>query len=76
LFRHPLIIAPIGAQRQALLTERLPESGEMLAFAHIPTGITASKRFDIDEVKIRSIATRRRANRAIGADIEIGRATP
>jgi hypothetical protein len=24
LIRHPLIIAPIGAQRQALLTERLP----------------------------------------------------
>jgi hypothetical protein len=23
LIRHPLIIAPIGAQRQALLTERL-----------------------------------------------------
>jgi hypothetical protein len=22
--RHPLIIAPIGVQRQALLTERLP----------------------------------------------------
>jgi hypothetical protein len=48
----------------------------MLASAHIPTGITASKGFDIDEVKIRSIATSRRANRAIGADIEIGRATP
>jgi hypothetical protein len=27
LIRHPLIIAPIGAQRQALLTERLPFGG-------------------------------------------------
>jgi type I restriction enzyme M protein len=26
LIRHPLIIAPIGAQRQALLTERLPNT--------------------------------------------------
>jgi hypothetical protein len=25
LIRHPLTIAPIGAQRQALLTERLPD---------------------------------------------------
>jgi hypothetical protein len=51
------------------------ESGEMLAFAHIPPGITASKRFDIDEVKIKSIAPAV-APTAIGADIEIGRATP
>ena len=51
------------------------ESGEMLAFAHIPTGITASKGFDIDEVKIRSIAPAV-APTAIGADIEIGRDTP
>jgi hypothetical protein len=27
--RHPLIIAPIGAQRQALLTERLPSMGKL-----------------------------------------------
>jgi hypothetical protein len=27
LIRHPLIIAPIGAQRQGFLTERLPEKG-------------------------------------------------
>ena len=46
------------------------ESGEMLAFAHIPTGATASKELDIDEVKGRSVAAA-----AIGADIEIGRAT-
>src|SRR5438876_8594678 len=29
------------------------ENGEMLAFAHIPTGTTANKGFDIDEVKSR-----------------------
>ena len=51
------------------------ESEEMLAFAHIPTGITPSKGVDIDEVKIRSI-TSAVAPTAIGADIEIGRATP
>ena len=39
-------------------------------FAHIPTGATASKELDIDEVKGRSVAAA-----AIGADIEIGRAT-
>ena len=33
MIRHPLIIAPIGAQRQALLTERLhlKQNYEMLA---------------------------------------------
>jgi putative transposase len=51
------------------------ESGEMLAFAHIPTGTTPSKGVDIDEVKIRSI-TQAVAPTVIGADIEIGRATP
>jgi putative transposase len=51
------------------------ESGEMLAFAHIPTGATANKGFDIDEVKSRfgELAI---APSAIGADIETGRATP
>jgi hypothetical protein len=44
-------------------------SGEMLAFAHIPTDTTASKELDIDEG--RSVAAA-----AIGADIEIDRATP
>jgi putative transposase len=51
------------------------ESGEMLAFAHIPTGATANNGFDIDEVKIKSIAPAV-APTATGADIEIGRATP
>jgi len=51
------------------------ESGEMLAFAHIPTGTTVSKGLDIDEIKGRSIAPAI-ALTAIGADTEIGRATP
>ena len=51
------------------------ESGEMLAFAHIPTGTTANKGFDIDEVNSRLVEPAV-ALTAIGADIEIGRATP
>jgi putative transposase len=51
------------------------ESGEMLAFAHIPTGTTANNGFDIDEVKGRLVELAI-APRAIGADIETGRATP
>ena len=49
------------------------EGGEMLAFAHIPTG-TTNHGFDIDEVN------RRRGKPAvapaIGADIKTGRVTP
>ena len=48
---------------------------EMLAFAHIPTGATASKGVDIDQVRSR-IVKPAVAVTAIGADIEIGRATP
>ena len=51
------------------------EGREMLAFAHIPTGTTTNKGFDIDEAKGR-IVTPAVALTAIGADIEIGRATP
>jgi putative transposase len=51
------------------------ESGEMLAFAHIPTGAAASKELDIDEIKGRTEAPAIAAT-AIGADIETGRATP
>ena len=51
------------------------ESGEMLAFAHIPTGATANKGFDIDEVNSR-IVKPAIAVTAIGAGIEIGRVTP
>ena len=51
------------------------ESGEMLAFAHILTGATADTGFDIDEVKSRSVEPAI-AVAAIGADLELGRATP
>jgi hypothetical protein len=46
----------------------------MLAFAHIPTGATANKGFDIDEVRGK-IAEPASAITAIGADIETGGAT-
>jgi hypothetical protein len=48
------------------------QSGEMLAFAHIPA---ATKRLDIDEIEGRSIAPAI-ALTAIGAGTEIRRATP
>ena len=51
------------------------ESGEMLAFAHIPTGTTTNKRFDIDHVNSRPVEPAD-ALTEIGADIETGRATP
>ena len=47
----------------------------MLAFAHITTGTTASKGLDIEQIKGRSIAPAI-ALTAIGADTELGRATP
>jgi putative transposase len=50
-------------------------SGEMLAFAHIPTGATANKGFAIDEVEGK-IAAPASAMTAIGAHIETGGATP
>jgi putative transposase len=51
------------------------ESGEMLAFAHIPTGATANKAFDIDEMNS-TLVEPAVALTAIGADIETVRATP
>ena len=51
------------------------EGGEMLAFAHIPTGTAANTGFDVDEVNSK-IVRPAVALTAIGADIEIGRATP
>ena len=47
----------------------------MLAFAHIPTGATANKGFNIDEVNSRLIEPAVALN-AIGAEIETSRATP
>jgi hypothetical protein len=51
------------------------ESGEMLAFAHIPTGTAANKGIDLDQVKSRFVESAI-APTAIGADIETGTATP
>jgi putative transposase len=51
------------------------EGAEMLAFAHIPTGTAANKGFDIDGVNSRFVEPAI-ALTAIGADTEIGRATP
>jgi putative transposase len=51
------------------------ESGEMLAFAHIPTGATVNKEFEIDEVRGRGAAPAS-AMTAIGARIKTGKATP
>ena len=50
------------------------ETGEMLAFAHIPTGTTTNNGFDIDEVNGRFVEPVART--AIGADLETGRGTP
>jgi putative transposase len=51
------------------------EGGEMLAFAHIPTGTTANTGFNIDEVNSSCLGPAV-ALTAIGADIETGGATP
>src|SRR5712675_340297 len=51
------------------------EGGEMLAFAHIPTGATANEGFNIDEVNNRFVEPAV-ALTATGADIETGRVTP
>ena len=48
---------------------------EMLAFAHIPTGATANKRIDMEDLRSRIVAPAV-AQTAIGAGIEIGGATP
>ena len=51
------------------------ESGEMLAFAHIPTGTTINKGIDDEDLKSRGAAPAT-AMTTIGADIETGGATP
>ena len=50
------------------------EGGEMLAFAHIPTGTATNNEFDIDEMNSRRLKPV--VTSAIGADIETGRVTP
>src|SRR5712672_3432142 len=51
------------------------EGGEMLTFAHIPTGTTVNKAMHIDDSKSRGVAPAA-ALTMIGADIETGGATP
>ena len=51
------------------------EGGEMLTFAHIPTGTTVNKAIDIDHSKSRGVAPAT-APTMIGADIETGGASP
>ena len=51
------------------------EGGEMLTFAHIPTGIPVNKAMHIDDSKSRGVAPAA-APTMIGADIETGGATP
>src|SRR5215470_15929036 len=51
------------------------DSGEMLTFAHIPTGAATNEGLDIDEGEDR-FAGSASAMTAIGADIETGEATP
>src|SRR6202040_2276605 len=51
------------------------ESGEMLAFAHIPTSTAANNGFDIDEVNSRLVEPAV-VPTTIGAGIETGRVTP
>ena len=51
------------------------EGGEMLTFAHIPTGTTVNKAIDIDDSKSRGVAPIT-APTMIGADFETGGATP
>ena len=51
------------------------EGGEMLAFAHIPTGTIANNKLDTDHRKATFLAPAV-APTAIGAGIETDRATP
>jgi putative transposase len=51
------------------------ESGEMLAFAHIPTGTTTNKGLDIDDSKNPMVASASVLT-ALGADLKTRGATP
>ena len=51
------------------------ESGEMLAFAHIPTGTTTNQGLDVDDSKNRTIAPASVLT-ALGADLKPRGATP
>jgi putative transposase len=52
------------------------ESGEMLAFAHIPTAATANTESDNDDTRRSAIVIAAVAQTATGAEITIGRASP
>jgi len=51
------------------------ESGEMLAFAHIPTGTTTNQGLDVDDSKSRTVAPASVLT-ALGADLKPRGATP
>ncbi len=65
--------APTGSASPA--SREGSESGEMLAFAHIPTGATTNKGCDDNDLEGKSVAPAI-ALTAIGADVEIGGLTP
>jgi hypothetical protein len=65
--------SPTGCASPA--SQASSEGGEMLAFAHIPTGATANKGFNINEVNSRLVEPAV-ALTATGAEIQTGRATP
>jgi putative transposase len=67
------IALPTGCASRA--SQASSEGGEILTFAHIPTGTTANKAVHIDASKTRGIASAA-APRMIGAEIETGAATP
>ena len=66
-------VTPTGCASPA--SRARSEGGEMLAFAHIPTGTATNKGFDIDEVNSRPVKPAV-VPTTIGDDIETGRVTP
>src|SRR5277367_2220457 len=68
-----LVLLPTGCASPA--SRASSEGGEMLTFAHIPTGTTVNKAMHIDDSKSRGVAPAA-APTMIGADIETGGATP
>jgi hypothetical protein len=50
--------------------------GEMLTFAHIPTGTTVNRAIEVDVSKSRGVVTPATAPTMIGADIKTGGAPP
>src|ERR1700738_4081314 len=75
IYQEGLWICGRSAPPTGCASRASSESGEMLAFDHIPTGATTNTGFNIDEVNSRLIKPAV-ALTAIGADLETGRATP